>query len=344
MAIRLIAAIALPRLLRVDTSVLGQVVPTTMGTRPVDVHFPVVDWGRFGMPHLAAPPALALLSPPPDWDKLDQPATWGEPLRFDLEPRHVYEAELHRIGLEVTVTPDDKIEAPANRNLEITPVEEWLRATYDTWAIRVSDWVEVLTRQIGAPEARAHQAPRAGDGLHVWIGEGTEWTDPRKTLAVTVRTSMSDPVWGTPAHLETITDVLHNVAQGETPNPEHLYLRDARAALLAGQTRRAVLDAGLAAELVLLPAYLEALGPPPRKAGKEPQDPPLGILVRDLYKAGVLRDDLTDRLVKTRNDATHRGATISETDAAAAVREAEGLFEQFGVIPSRTDASPNGAG
>jgi hypothetical protein len=133
-----------------------------------------------------------------------------------------------------------------------------------------------------------------------------------------------------PLDLSGWTSVLARVAEGAEPPAEHLLARDARAAATRRDTRKAVLDASAAVELVLngLLAHELAGLPDATRSAIQAEHRTLGRLVDLLVKA---RPDMAERrdnlkhLTTLRNRAAHRGTAPAYDDAVRAVDTATEL-------------------
>ncbi|MFL6127248.1 hypothetical protein [Actinophytocola sp.] len=129
---------------------------------------------------------------------------------------------------------------------------------------------------------------------------------------------------------DTWRKILNRSAGGDTPPMEHLLLCDSRRSLILGEYRRAVLDAGTAAELSLtrlLDSELEATTEPIRKMIRKSVCQ-LGPLVETLRGLGMsLPDNIQVELIRPRNLASHAGISPTDHEASKAVAMASVLVD-----------------
>lgn len=139
-------------------------------------------------------------------------------------------------------------------------------------------------------------------------------------------------------------------ACGDPPPDEWLFIADARSLINTGDYRRAVIDAGTAAELAMteiLDQYFAATETNVRDAVLSRSRTLEGraTLIKEL-RAAQIPPDFTSGLKTPRNRAAHGGERPSRTAAATAVRIATEIVEQahpvLGLIPSPASASLDG--
>ena len=116
-----------------------------------------------------------------------------------------------------------------------------------------------------------------------------------------------------------ITQAIVHASEGRYPPLAHLLLRDARAAWYRNQTGRAILDAATAVEL--------SLSPMAERAGwRQRKLPTLGGLVGRLRREGHLTpesaDEISELVIRPRNEAIHGGAVPGAWDTAEACKVA----------------------
>ncbi|WP_155945213.1 hypothetical protein [Mycobacterium marinum] len=120
------------------------------------------------------------------------------------------------------------------------------------------------------------------------------------------------------------------IARGQAPPPERLHLSDARSLHNDGQWRRAVIDAATAAE-VAITSWLDQ-----RLKTAEPDvklallDTPLTLgRLHRLYTrlGGTLPNDFDNLVVKPRNNAAHRGMSLTPAESAAAIGTTAALLD-----------------
>lgn len=286
----------LPRRLRLDGTLSGAVLPAVVEGVAVDIHLPSITaglgWQR------SRPEGFK------DLPELETGlGTWGTPVVVQLDPWRVCSIDVERLGLTVS--------APWTELASTWTGQELL-----LWFEQVADWVEVLTGQVNDPRARSTQQPVWGEGVARWILAGSGWHAEGASVTLDCSVPSSDAVWGRPAREEEFVSALERVAARSRPTARDLLLRDARVHLLSGDSRRAALDAGLAAELMLAQACRSAV-----EAGEEwPRSYPplakatLGPLADAAPSLGVaVPPSFTKSEVDTRNAAAH-GDEVLDTD------------------------------
>lgn len=228
---------------------------------------------------------------------------------------------LCRVGIIAPLENAEHLRAaPWNDGSPRAVVHDALAHGVEAWFDAVRSWVEVLTGQDLNHRHPVYDATLHGHGLTLWDGSALS---PPGLLTLTTPTVA-------PLDLSGWTLVLARVAGGVAPPAEHLLARDARAAAVRRETRKAVLDAAAAAELVLnglLAQELAAL-PDETRSAVQAEHRTLGRLVDLLAKS---RHDVAERqddlkhLTTLRNRAAHRGAAPNYDDAVRAVDTATGL-------------------
>ena len=164
--------------------------------------------------------------------------------------------------------------------------------------------------------------PKKPQTFHLWGGnpDGT-----MRPLAMTFH-----PTWFPPSHplpSEGVRKCLAAVAEGRAAPPERLHLSDARSLHNNGQWRRAVIDAATAAE-VGITSWIDANADAKVKADLAKKPRTLGGLWR-LYKklGGAVPDDFQKLVVDPRNDAAHRGMSLTSEQSAKAIDATEALLK-----------------
>ena len=324
----------LPAALAVQGSVFGQRFPTQIGDADAEVLTPELVGAAFGAPALPGVPTDAVELTDGQWANS---SAWVSDDSF----------QLRRIGLVVKSAPD---RSPVGRPGAGTSLEERLIdtafANIDTWFDRLRSWVEVLTGQDLDTQTPRFEAWFEGSGLRAWRREGSHLAVVDRSRVVV---TSNDP---RPLPSKAWRFVLERSGRGHPP-AERLLMRDARAALARSQSRRAVLDAGAAAELILVELVDAALMPLPRatRAAATPRHRTLGTLVGFAkgaeFDLPVSSGEL-DTIVRLRNAATHGAETPSYDAALEVLNSVQRLVEQARplVAPSstaRADAEAGGA-
>lgn len=144
----------------------------------------------------------------------------------------------------------------------------------------------------------------------------------------------SDTVWptrsflwrteATPISLTSLSHVVRATSLDIGPPPAHLIIRDARGDLRRGRYRKAVVDAGSAAEIAISDRHRSHPSVTPRPF---PRRPTLGTYVK--YAVLPLPEATQDHLVRVRNDAIHNGLKPTRSQAEDAVRIALQIVQEL---------------
>jgi hypothetical protein len=201
----------------------------------------------------------------------------------------------------------------------------------DDWWTRFTSWVGILTSQDfvglgGHPGGMTQSYP-----LFTWTSDANGRRTPPQWRGY------FSPNRGIPMSQLGSSDLQACVTATGSQDPppaEWLLIRDARSLLRAGQNRRAIIDAGTAAEVAmttLIDRYLVAanIDEPVRKALAERYRALEGraALLRRL-RPGVLSDQLKRDLIEPRNHATHGGREFTDDEALTAVAMATDIVDK----------------
>lgn len=282
------------------------------------------------LPHRTVLEGLDMLSPPElpgvsdDHEKLAS-RPWA--MNYMAEPTAPSMA-LCRIGLVCEV--NDENAARSRFTDEVSQshrVGDALVERIESWFDGVRSWAEVSTGQdldfkhpVADAEDPAEGLLLAEDGDLQSSGHG--------------RFTMREVV---PVTLAQWIHILALAAAGRKPPVEYLLMRDANAANVRGLSRRAVLDAATATEIVLNRALTKAAEAMPDGARQKylKKQRMLGTLMTDLKEAGVEFEqpwaDLRS-LADLRNDAIHSGSEPDPLEAAVAVMTAGRFVNQNGTL------------
>ncbi|MFC8383556.1 hypothetical protein [Nocardia sp. NPDC057272] len=314
--------------------VLEQVEPAVISGCPVAVHFPILTSADAGAV-LAAPAGVAALDGqsitgtenPDEWGILSATGDSGQPLEIWLN-RVVVSAEID--------TSDPDFES----------VVRAIDGEADRWLDLARSWVEIVTGQkltpIGYPARRANTttlwlAPsETPEGMKFILHAPPTWD--ASPLVSFKRTQISDYDPAPPATLDIMRSCLE-LASASTDIPfAWRLIRDARALAFVGQHRRAVIDAGAAAEIAM-PILIDNLLPVTLnpKLRKHLTDGTLGRLWEKLIASGYSRQvDVKSDLISVRNAATHQSGTpLTLADSENAINAAAALVEDAFPLPSR---------
>jgi hypothetical protein len=284
---RAMAVWRLPWSLRLEGSLSEAVLEASLDGASVELHLPIAEPVPIG----AAPqilPALAADSAP------SRP--WTTTVEAVRDARGVTVFDVHRI---VLVDSEDSALC----------IDAWTGRELAGWFAKVTDWLEVWTGQMSDPAARSSQQPVWGEDLERWTLEGDGWRHEAARIVVDCSVPASHEVRGRAATYGELASALERVATGHRPTMRDLLIRDARGHLLRGEPRRAALDAGLAAELMLAVACEPLVGADGRLPGKSAtplSKATLGPLVSAAPKLDVcIPAGLNQDLVDVRNAAAH---------------------------------------
>lgn len=201
-----------------------------------------------------------------------------------------------------------------------------LFASVDDWRRRLAEWIEVLSDQDAERRSPLRDLRHEGAGFTLATREDDMHSLPERSNTTIVVVRHPDPI-----DLKRWRRIVRLASRGSEPPTEHLLLADARAFQRRGDHRRAVLDAGAAAELSLrrlVDQQLARLGEggiaERLTAGKDRWT--LGRLVQYAGPLTVV-GDLQRDLVEPRNRAAHHSSPVSHDDAQGALTTADSLVE-----------------
>lgn len=323
-----LVACDLPHAVRIASNLLGTSQVTAIDGVETQVHWPAVRIGPLDWPELIAPDVLKVVASPESWPPPPF-MQWGVPTHLTAS-HEILTAEVTRIVL----VPSLKMSAelPTDRHDAIRPVIEWLAPRLYSWLSLVIEWLEVQTQQVGAPAARHRPEGTIFDGVHMWRRHGSDWTEPYKWgWSPGLQFTLDKPEWGVNAGLEEVELALRNASERREPHPAYQFMRSAKAALMEARARRAVLDIGLAAELLLLPIFDNSKQQKPSSKNPDRErTPTLGTIVATLESMSIaLPERLRERVVEPRNDAAHRGDIVTLDSAWDAYRATLELLGSF---------------
>jgi hypothetical protein len=282
----------LPIHIAVTHDVLGSDCTTQIGVIPARVLAPGPVPG--GIDYPAIPPAL----PGIPADRLGTPFDWA--ITYAGEYTQAGATCLRRVGIILSEPEEALPELPRDFGQLTMRIALAALEGLDDWFDRVRAWIEVLTEQDLDYRSPSYDLTFQGDGFHRWDGI---WLT--KELPAT-RTRVITPV-----SAEDWMRVLRKAGEGQEPPLEYLVARDARAALLRGDLRRAAIDMGTAAEITLHNAYRRNIAAAGRTLSQGDRN--LRTLADALSDAGVplgaAREDV-GYLANARNIAVHEGSEM----------------------------------
>jgi hypothetical protein len=314
----------------VSISALGAEYAAVVAGESVKLRLPSADGVNRFRDELAGPPwhyseRDDLLSSRPELAPF-----WGRVVRWTENFDAPTAANVRRIGISLVVRGDDD---------HVRDVGRRIAETMSTWWAAVSAWIEVLHGQdlsrLGPVEPG------------ITFSEATLWSRLYSLHGHPIRAGAILPVgssaFGLVCPNYTSIDaqqlqrcIDHGQHRGPPP-AEWLLLRDANSLLTGQDYRRAVLDAGLAAELAvtnLIRTHLTAAGH--TNIEKELRaNSMLGRLCGYWIRkcGGTLPADYQARLIERRNAATHAGAHIPEADVRDAIVVVREILENAAPLP-----------
>ena len=255
----------------------------------------------------------------------DDKFEWGVTVGFHNNPDGTQSPEFARVRrwrFETTITTTaDKFVYFGAREKFIQELEAW-------WSL-VSTWISIFTKQDFVEIGKTRSGIRVGP-IVTWNGDadGLRVNGSKETSIPNVNDKGVEIV-----NHRTLLACTRLAANGTQPPDEWLFIRDARSLVNARQYRRAVIDAGTAAELAMT-----ALIDPTLTGMNLLQREKLFEKNRGLWElsnlmlqqnAGTRPDRLQPDLAEPRNQAAHDGAVLSEAKAIAAIAIAADLVEQL---------------
>jgi hypothetical protein len=230
-------------------------------------------------------------------------------------------AVVYRCRFYTTLTAGDGEDFEAAAQVFLSELDDW-------WT-RFTSWVGILTSQDfvglgGHPGGLTRSYP-----LLTWT------SDPSGQRAGTQWRQYFLPNQGIPMSQLQLSEIEACVTAtgNQDPHPEWLFIRDARSLLRAGQARRAVLDAGTAAELAmtaLIDDYLDEVNTEqPLRTALAGGFGNLGAKKALLHvlRPGLLPGQVQPDLIEKRNTASHGYGDITLAEAHTAVEIATEIVE-----------------
>lgn len=259
---------------------------------------------------------------------------WGQATRWDSKSGALKAASIRRFRVAAETTgDDDHVRAAAFQIAEAVP----------TWWAAVSAWIEVLYGQ-----DLSHLGP-VEPGLHfnqtsLWARLTSHHGHPIHGggHVLPVGSSAVTLVWPDTTAI-TATDLQTCITHAEHHGPppsEWLIIRDARSLCAGHDFRRAVLDAGLAAELAvthLITTHLSGSGQTRLDIDKTlNKHRMLGNRCTYWIEkcGGTLPSNFRARLIDRRNNATHAGHSLPEADVRDAIAVAADIVGQARPLPA----------
>ena len=264
----------------------------------------------------------------------DEKFGWGTSTGFVDEPdgtQTLVYARVDRLRFETNFTagPSQFFEA---RSTALGEMERW-------WGL-ITSWIEIFTGQDFVELGKSKGGMRA-DSIIMWVGdENDARVNPARDRNIPTYSDLADKL----DHV-TLTACMTLAGNGIEPPDEWLLIRDARSLQNARHYRRAVIDAGTAAELAmttLLDRNLSSSDPAIKKALYDKYQTLNGRsqLLKKL-SAGTVPERLQQELSEPRNDAAHGGASPTFDETSLAIAKAAELVEQAHPLAGLLPSSPS---
>jgi hypothetical protein len=270
-----------------------------------------------------------------DGDFADDKFEWGMTVGVHNEPTGMQvpdSARIRRWRFQTTITTtnyaSDFFRARAR-------VVKELEAWWDAMAL----WIALFTKQDMVEIGRTRSGIRVGPII--------TWSADKDGFRANGSIDKSRPVVSDEVDVldhRTLTACMALAANGSQPPDAWLLIRDARSLVNARQYRRAVIDAGTAAELAMT-----ALVDPTLSSMNFLEREKLFEKNRGLWelsnlmvmqKAGARPARLQQDLAEPRNRAAHEGAPLNQAKANAAIAVAVALVEQLHPLEGLIRAHP----
>ncbi len=219
------------------------------------------------------------------------------------------------------------IEGAASDDDEFQSTRDHVVAHQSAWWSLLADWIGVVSMQDLIELGR--QRRQSYSQTTMWI---TEPQDGREPGGSWLRMPQLRPYTGEPLTRAQLERCMSLTGEATRPPDPWLMLRDARSLFNTEEYRRAVLDAGTAAEIALtarLDAYLAANVDPDMAEAlmdKYKMLRPLTELAKKL-KVAALPDRFQQRLIEPRNAAVHGGKEMPKDVAEKAVATTSELLQ-----------------
>jgi hypothetical protein len=286
---------------------LGPLLPDCASGSAVDC-----DVASFDGTTVAEPPLR--YKRPDTYVNVDPPNPWGELRGWnkaeDGSPIPV-QICIKRVRILLSVSPAELADPNLGPQLD---------DALSPWWDALSSWVEVVTGQDLAN--LGDRRPKKPQTFHLWAGNADGTMRPLAMLF------HATPFPQAPALTsDGLQGCLSAVASGQAAPQERLHLSDARSLHNDGQWRRAVIDAATAAE-VGITSWIDSNAEPDVKASVVKNPLTLGRPHRrysDL--GGTVPDDFQEVVVNPRNDAAHRGMSLTREQSAAAIETTAALLD-----------------
>lgn len=258
---------------------------------------------------------------------------WGQPARWNRTTGALKASRVHRFRLaSATTGDDDHVRAVAFQIAEAAP----------SWWADASAWIEIIHHQdlsrLGPVEPGLHF-----NKTSLWARLSTLHGHPIHggSHVLPVGSSNATVVWPdtTAITASELQSCMTHAENHGTPPQEWLIIRDARSLCAGHDFRRAILDAGLAAELAVTQLITKHLG----NTGHTPSSIEAALRKNRMLGrrcaywieecGGTLPADYETKLIDRRNDATHAGHSFPEPDVREAIAVATDIVALMRPLP-----------
>lgn len=197
------------------------------------------------------------------------------------------------------------------------------------WWTRLADWIGVISSQDLVELGKQRRTRRSFEQVLMWIADSADGREPGFSSLVIPEIR---PYCGNPLSYGELARCMSLVAQSKRPPDEWLLIRDARSLLRSGEYRRAVLDAGTAAELAittLIDRHVLANSTADIATALTKRVRMLGALRELAFELipELLPDHLLERVIRPRNSAAHKGEPLTFEVADAAIATTTELLQ-----------------
>lgn len=260
---------------------------------------------------------------------------WGRVVQVTNDLRAPTAVSIVRFGMAFEAAGDDSdVREVARRLAEATPL----------WWNAVSAWIEVLYEQdlsrLGPVEPGVHFTDTT-----LWtrvnsLPAGQPLRDPAVLPVGSSAIRLTWPNYA-PIEGEQLQLCIDHAERYGMPEAAWLFIRDAKSLCMGHAFRRALLDAGLAAELAvtqLITDHLASSGMSDGQIKKELNNNSMLFRRCDYWTTacgGSLPPDYHPRLITRRNAATHAGREFSDSDVKDAIAVAAEIVAQAFPLPAR---------
>lgn len=283
-------------------------------------HEMLVSLPSVGPGLLEPPPFFAVAASPSDERKTVEEIRWGIVDNWIDRPDGAQiptDARVERLAFALELEAADLKPLSQERLAAMREVDVW-------WTLFAS-WVSLFTSQ-----DVTHSTARSGmQGGPVWTWECDQGLRRKPS------SNTSWPIRHEPPNLldhVTLEACMELSASGDRPPDEWLFIAEARSLVNTGDYRRAVIDAGTAAELAMteiLDQYFATTETALRDAVLSRSRTLEGraTVIKEL-KAATIPSDFTTGLKNPRNRAAHGGEQSTRDTAVKAIRVAAEIVEQ----------------